>query len=297
MALFRTLAPGQVTRIHVYDTAAGSDVVVYESREVLFEAPNWSLQTDTLFVNGDGVLWALDAVEGAVPERIDHDALPSINNDHVLDPDGVHVYLSAMDGHIYRAGLAGGPVERVTGDDGVWHYLHGVSPDGQRLAYVRMASFDQPGALAVAGSRAQPDGADVYSILDTGPGHIDGPEWSPDGSWIYFNTERWADAPGHAQIARLPDGGGEVQRLVTSHTVDWFPHLSPDGRTAVYLEFPPGTEGHPADLDVALVVVDVDDWTTPRARIRLPGGQGTINVNSWASDSRRFAYVSYPTQP
>ena len=24
------------------------------------------------------------------------------------------------------------------------------------------------------------------------------------------------------------------------------------------------------------------------------GGQGTINVNSWAPDSRRFAYVAYP---
>jgi hypothetical protein len=24
------------------------------------------------------------------------------------------------------------------------------------------------------------------------------------------------------------------------------------------------------------------------------GGQGTINVNSWAPDSQRFAYVAYP---
>ena len=24
------------------------------------------------------------------------------------------------------------------------------------------------------------------------------------------------------------------------------------------------------------------------------GGQGTINVNSWAPDSKRFAYVAYP---
>jgi hypothetical protein len=24
------------------------------------------------------------------------------------------------------------------------------------------------------------------------------------------------------------------------------------------------------------------------------GGQGTINVNSWAPDSRRFAFVAYP---
>ena len=26
------------------------------------------------------------------------------------------------------------------------------------------------------------------------------------------------------------------------------------------------------------------------------GGQGTINVNSWAPDSQRFAYVAYPTR-
>jgi TolB protein len=62
----------------------------------------------------------------------------------------------------------------------------------------------------------------------------------------------------------------------------------------VYLEFPTGTTGHPANLPVSLVVVPVDDWTSPLARIGLPGGQGTINVNSWAPDSRRFAYVSYP---
>jgi hypothetical protein len=27
---------------------------------------------------------------------------------------------------------------------------------------------------------------------------------------------------------------------------------------------------------------------------RLFGGQGTINVNSWSPDGRRFAYVAYP---
>jgi hypothetical protein len=28
--------------------------------------------------------------------------------------------------------------------------------------------------------------------------------------------------------------------------------------------------------------------------IAFNGGQGTINVNSWAPDSQRFAYVDYP---
>lgn len=287
---FRELAPGQSARIHIRDTATGEDVVVHESEDVLFEAPNWSLDGRSLLINGQGLLWSLDPEPGATPNRIDFDGLPEINNDHVLDPSGHAIYLSAMDGHIYHGALSGGAVRRVTSDEGVWHYLHGVSPDGERLAYVRIEGADQPGLLTIVPAAGGPS-----TVLDTGPGHIDGPEWSPDGRWIYFNTERWASEPGHAQLARIPDGGGEVERLVSSGTVDWFPHLAPDGRAAVYIEFPPGTLGHPADREVALVVVATDDWGNPLDRIPLPGGQGTINVSSWAPDSRRFAYVSYPT--
>lgn len=291
MARFRTLAHSQIARIHVHDVVTGKDVVVHESTDVLFEAPNWSTSGDTLLLNGDGVLWSLEAAPGAEPVRIEHQSLPEINNDHVLDPDGDHIYLSAADGQIYRARVDGGEASQVTTDEGVWHFLHGVSPNGSRLAYVRMASFEQPGRLALIAA-----GGGETSLVDTGEGHIDGPEWSPDGAWLYFNTERWANRPGQAQLARIPDGGGEVERLVTSDTVDWFPHLSPDGALAVYLEFPAGTQGHPADKDIALVVVDPDDWSTPRERFGLFGGQGTMNVNSWASDSRRFAYVSYPIE-
>ncbi len=285
----RTLAPGQTARIHIHDAVTGEDVVVHESRELLFEAPNWSLDGTALLLNGDGALWAIEPRVGAQPQRIVHEGLPPINNDHCLAPDAETIFLSAGDGHLYRAPIAGGPALRVSQDDGVKHYLHGVSPDGARLAYVRLRSFDEPGRLAVIGA-----GGGESTIVDTGAAHIDGPEWSPDGAWLYFNTEQWAERPGHAQLARVPDGGGEVERLVESGTVDWFPHLSPDGRSAVYIEFPTGTLGHPADLPVTIVLVSTDDWGRPSRRIPLLGGQGTVNVNSWAPDSRRFAYVSYP---
>ncbi|KHK95242.1 biopolymer transporter Tol [Microbacterium mangrovi] len=285
---YRTLGPNQSAHVHIYDTDTGADVVILESTDILFEAPNWSRDGSSLLLNGHGRLWSLSP-EGGQPSEIPLHGIPALNNDHVLAPDGTTIYLSAEDQHVYRAPLSGGTAERVTPDDGTWHFLHGVSPDGERLAYTRITTFDQPGTLAVMSAEGG-----MPTIIDTGHGHIDGPEWSPDGKWIYLNTERWATRPGHAQLARLPDGGGELERLVESETVDWFPHLSPDGTKAVYIEFPPGTEGHPADLDVALVVVDTADWTTPLTRIPLPGGQGTINVNSWSPDSRRFAYVSYP---
>ena len=286
---YRELAPNQRAEIWIGGPGMTQPELIFETSSLLIEAPNWSLDGTSLFLNGHGSLWRLDleSPENG-PARVDFENLPEINNDHVLDPDGEHIYMSAEDGHIYCGRLSGGSVERVTLEDGSWHFLHGVSPDGTRLAYVQLRDFADPGRLALMEPHGQP------RVVDTGPGHLDGPEWSPDGSWIYFNTESFTDEPGHAQLARIPDVGGPVERLVTSDTVDWFPHLSPDSQSASYITFPAKTLGHPADLEVEVRVVAVSDWSTPLQSYRLFGGQGTLNVNSWAPDSSRFAFVAYP---
>ncbi|MEV7603913.1 hypothetical protein AB0N65_00545 [Paenarthrobacter sp. NPDC089322] len=129
---------------------------------------------------------------------------------------------------------------------------------------------------------------------DVGSGHCDGPEYSPDGKWLYLNTESFSTAKGHAQLARVQADGSGFERLLESNTVDWFPHLSPDGSYASYIRFPSGTEGHPADLPVAVVLVSTDDWATPLHVWPLFGGQGTLNVSSWSPDSGRFAFAAYP---
>jgi TolB protein len=91
-----------------------------------------------LIVNGDGRLWRVAAEGAAELERIDVQGIPELNNDHVLAPDGEHIYLSANDGHVYRAPLAGGRAGRITNTDRPerMHYLHGVSPDGELLSYI-----------------------------------------------------------------------------------------------------------------------------------------------------------------
>jgi TolB protein len=290
--LYRVLRDGQRCRLHVFDVAARSATVIAEFDKVLFEAPNWGADGNTLYLNGQGGLWAFALDSPLEPRRIEYTGLPALNNDHVLAPGGEDIFLSALDGHLYRGALDGRSIRRVTDEEDVWHFLHGVSPDGTTLGFVRIGPLGGPGSLALI-----PSAGGQVTVVDTGAGHVDGPEWSPDGEWIYFNTERWASKPGHAQLARVPaenPSSDKVERLLSTDTVDWFPHLAPNGRLAVYLQYPAGTVGHPEDLDVGLVLVDTGDWSTPLARVPVFGGQGTINVNSWSPDSNRFAFVSYP---
>jgi Tol biopolymer transport system component len=286
----RTLAPGQSSLVRVAEVRTGRIVTVHESRTILFEAPNWT-RSGELVLNARGVLWRMPADGSAPPAEVRITGVPALNNDHVLDPDGVHVYLSADDGQLYRAPLAGGEAARVTtGDGSIRRYLHGVSPDGGRLAYIGLSARDaQVHTVATDGSD------DIRLTGDPGP--ADGSEYSPDGGWLYFSTERFSTVPGHAQIARMRTDGSGMEQLTVDDDVNWFPHLAPDGRTAVYLAFPPGTRGHPADREVALRLVRDGRWRSPETLHRLPGGQGTINVNSWSPDSERFAFVEYPVAP
>lgn len=292
----RVLGPGQRCQVWRHDCQTGQNTLVLETRDLLLEAPNWTRQGDALILNGNGVLWRLTLADGRLTP-IPLQGVPPLNNDHVLDPDGQHIYVSAYDDwQLYHAPLAGGTARRISGragPAGLLHFLHGVSPDGARLAFVGVTAEITPSQFRFLSAEIctlAADGSDFRQITRGGV-PADGPEYSPDGAWIYFNTEAFS---GHAQIARMrPDGLG-VQRLTTSATVDWFAHLAPDGRTAVYLAYPPGTKGHPADLWVELMLVQGGDWAGARPVARLYGGQGTINVNSWAPDSRSFAYVAYP---
>ncbi len=289
----RRLRPGQRTEVWVVDVDRAAASCVYATDTLLLEAPNWAADGSGLLLNGDGLLWKLGLEPEPKLSAVPVENLPPINNDHVLDPPRRLIYLSANDGHIYVAPDTGGNAQRVTHDEGCYHFLHGVSPDGKTLAFVELprGRFSVPGRLALIAS----SGGETH-YPSAGARHLDGPEYSPDGEWLYLNTEEFSTRPGHAQLARIPGGGGRMERLVTSESVDWFPHLSTDGEFASYISFPAGTLGHPADLDVEVKLVRTADWGHVVQRYALFGGQGTLNVNSWSPDGRRFAYVAYPME-
>ncbi len=283
--MFAIAAAGQQrapvrSHITVIDRDGRNARVVHVS-EKLFEAPNWSPDGRWLVLNSEGRLWRIP-VSGGEPEQIPTGGINRINNDHGISPDGKQIVISA--GQIYVLPFAGGAPRQVTQETP--SYYHGWSPDGKRLAY--------------CASRAQ--NFDIYDIaveggperrLTSHPGYDDGPDYSPDGKWIYFNSDR----AGTWDIWRIPASGAGpddslAERITSDDKEDWFPHASPDGRWIVFLSFEKGTEGHPPNRDVVLRLMPARGGAI-REIGKLFGGQGTLNVNSWSPDSRRFAYVSY----
>lgn len=287
----RCLLPGQVAELTVIDKDGGEPEVIFTADEII-EAPNWTPDGRTLVFNAGGEIWRIPADGSAAPERIETGAQRDLNNDHVLSPDGRLIYVSSNDGHLYVVPITGGEPKRVSNVHPLPHhyYLHGISPDGETLSYVAVEGIE--GMKRVNIFTIPAAGGPDRRLTDVDYPN-DGPEYSPDGQWIYFSGEKAARRPGHAQCFRMrPDGSG-VEQLTFDDRVNWFPHLSPDGRWIVYISYPQGVTGHPPNRDVILRVMTADG-KDERDRIAFFGGQGTINVNSWAPDSRRFAYVAYP---
>lgn len=289
----RTLQPGQVAELRVINRDGSDEATIYEAGEVI-EAPNWTLDGKWLVFNADGRLFKISPDGSEGPIRINTAPIEDLNNDHCLSPDGKTIFVSANDGHLYSVPLTGGTPVKISNDQDparkFRYYLHGVSPDGKTLAYV---GLEQGGGTTVTRICSIPaEGGEDTVIYDAGC-PVDGPEYTPDGAWIWFNSEAAATEPGHAQVFRMRADGSGVEQLTHDERVNWFPHLSPDGTHVVFISYPKGTLGHPPDKHVILRMMD-GDGQNQRDLTAFFGGQGTMNVNSWSPDSQRLAYVAYP---
>ncbi|KAH7403012.1 periplasmic component of the Tol biopolymer transport system [Cadophora sp. MPI-SDFR-AT-0126] len=286
----RQLQRGQRSVLTVFDVNTCEKHVVFEANYLL-EAPNWTPDGNTLIFNAGGQLGKISVSKNTSPELLSTGSLANLNNDHVLSPDGRSIYVSSNDNHLYKVNIATGALFRVSNihDTPFRYYLHGVSPDEQELAYVGMEGTGD--AIRTNIFTIPTSGGEDKRLTNVSQPN-DGPEYSPDGSWIYFNSE--LNSP-NAQIFRMKRDGSGLQQLTFDERVNWFPHISPDGKRLVYLSFPTGTQGHPSDKDVILRAMDPEGGETKDV-VLLFGGQGTLNVNSWAPDSTRFAYVEYPIE-
>lgn len=283
--------------LEILNVHTGKLETVYSSPEQ-FEAPNWMPDGRTLIVNvsgpgpNKGLLKTFDLVTKKMAP-LDTGFANRNNNDHVLTFDGKQLAIShhsADDGGrsvIYKLPSVGGTPVRVTPK--APSYLHGWSPDAKWLVYTG-------GRKEKADDKS--DKYDIYRIsadggeeirLTSAPGLSDGPEFSPDGKYIYFNSTR----SGLMQLWRMKPDGSDQEMVTNDEFNNWFAHVSPDGKWIAFISYGQDVkpDDHPYYKHCYLRLMPITGGK-PRVIAYVFGGQGTINVPSWSPDSTRIAFVS-----
>lgn len=293
LVIFSTIATGQVpqeveSELVLLNVKTGKErVVLREKRH--FEAPNWSRDGKFLIINSNGKLEKV-SVKGKKIGYIDTGFAENCNNDHGLTFDGKWLIVSHNDSRVSSTGgnsrifilpASGGVPRLITAN--YPSYWHGVSPNNRWVTYCAMRDGEW----------------DIYKTdvikdeeirLTDAEGLDDGPEFSYDGQWIYFNSHR----TGRMHIYRMRPDGTEQTQLTFDDYDNWFPHPSPDNKNVVYISYIEDQKGgHPFGKDVKIRLINVDTKEVKDLTPIFYGGQGSLNVHSWSPDGDSIAYVRY----
>ncbi|MDR3248146.1 MAG: transporter [Treponema sp.] len=276
---------GVYSILETMDVDTGKRTVLREFDDTI-EAPNWTQDGHYLIFNRNGRIYRYELATGTITE-IYSGAATSCNNDHVLSPDGKAIAVSNAtfeDGlsRIYLLPLLGGEPTLITPI--APSYLHGWSPDGRTFAYCaeRNGQYDIY-TIPVWGGREKQ--------LTNTPSLDDGPEYTPDGAHIWFNSTR----TGLMQLWRMEADGANPTQMTFDESNNWFGHVSPDGERVAFISYKKGDvepDKHPPNKNVQLRLMSAKGGDF-KVIAEFFGGQGTINVNSWAPDSKHIAFVSY----
>jgi TolB protein len=276
------------SRLEIMDVFNGERKVIRESTG-RFEAPNWMPDGKMLLFNENGSLYTIP-IEGGTPGKINTGSADNINNDHGISFDRKMLAISHQraglpggGSTVYVLPLAGGDPKLIT--EQTPSYWHGWNPNGKEVAIVGQRN----GSTIYNLYKVSISNGAESALTNNTQGHVDGPEYSPDGKYIYYN----ANPTGTMQIWRMKPDGTAKEQLTFDERHNWFPHLSPDGKWMVYISFPNDIEpnGHPSYKKVTLNLMPVSGGA-PKVIAYLYGGQGTLNVNSWSPDSKHIAFVS-----
>jgi TolB protein len=278
------------SHLEVMDVATGLRKILHSDPGSI-QAPNWTPDDRLIYNSAAGVMYTYDIATDTVAE-LETGTRRQNNNDHVLSFDGKMLALSNYAGEPRRSVAFILPVKgsaepkQITSPEAGHTYLHGWSPDGKKLVFTG-------GRKGETGNYRNLWSVDIDTKVETAltpPGTLDdGPEYTPDGKYIYFNSVR----TGTMQIWRMRPDGSHPEQVTFDEYNDWFPHISPDGKWIVYIAFP----------------IDMDPWSHPFYRqcyVRLMpasggapktigyiyGGQGSMNTPGWSPDSKRIAFVT-----
>ena len=255
-----------------------------------FEAPNWH-PDNYLLMNFRGKMYTLNLLSKKLSE-VNTGTLNHLMDDHGISPDGKYFALTDFDSsshvmqewkfNIYTVPATGGEPKKLT--NGNLSFWHGWSPDGKTIAYCGGENFSNLDVYTIPAAGGTPK-----RLTDT-EGLDDGPEFSPDGRYIYFHSYRTQ----HMQIWRMNNDGSNPEQMTFDENSNWFPHLSPDNKWMAYIAYTSDEkQNHPFGKNVKLRLMNLMTKEISDLTPIFFGGAGTINTPSWSPDSKHIAFVSY----
>ena len=259
--------------------------VVIRSVPAYMQSADWAPDGKSILVYEDGRIETVPYLTpdgGGAAQPIAVDRLTGCSGNFGLSPDGkvLAVSCSRVPGGLHQVYLLpeeGSGVPRQLTKGGTASFFHAWSPDGKIVAFTRgSASRADIFTIPVAG------GSETRLTRDT---INDGPVYSPDGQYIYFDSSR----SGTTQIWRMRADGSQAEQMTDDDFLNSSPHISPDGGTLAFLSQPGGLRGGfgPA----VLRVMRFDDGLI-QSVVELAGDRGSFSMQPWGS-AKRLAFITY----
>lgn len=202
-----------------------------------------------------------------------------------VSPDGQWLAVTCKSGQgehqIYILPAEGGTARQLTNGDQS-SFFHAWSADGSSIAFTRGSGSSK---------------ADIYTIPAAGGKELrltndainDGPDFSPDGKFIYFDSSR----SGTTQVWRMHPDGSAAEQITDDEHENSSPHVSPDGRSLAFLSRP--VSAGDAISDAAIKIMGFDDGLI-RTLVDFQGNRDSLAMQSWG-DRNHLAFISYQSVP
>jgi len=195
------------------------------------------------------------------------------------------IYLLAVDGAAHASADSLRAMTSGTGEDGTPVF----SPDGRSIAFVSNREHPEERRIWVAPVDAR---SPARRLTDLGPGAEAAPQWSADGSRIFF-TRNTPLEPSNLFVATLPGGAGPGDAKPLTHTL-------PKNFEAAAFSMPEVVHYKSRDgLDIAAILYKPRPLTAAPARLPPavlwihggPEGQDALNWDPWAHFLTQQGYV------